>query len=144
MTTLSDGMKSFRMLQEKYGVRGPDGHIGLSLAKMYSDGVMEKLTPVQVRSPTGEIVTPKPKVVEDRSKLNGTLSLSDLNGHRAANGLKTALSHIDFEALLKKTEGSFQNFETDATMNYRRNRYLWDMSETVTPEASVSKAPSSS
>ncbi|WP_156420070.1 hypothetical protein [Aureimonas sp. N4] len=104
-----------------------------SITKIYEEGGFQRRAyPISI----GGSGSPIPKVQEDKSKLSGTLSLADLNNHRTANGLKTTLSEIDFHALIKKTEGSFQNFETDPTMNYRRNLYLWDMSEIVTPEAS--------
>ncbi|WP_192843901.1 hypothetical protein, partial [Aureimonas sp. D3] len=105
----------------------------ISITKIYEEGGFQRK--LHVRS-IGNFASPVPKVQEDKSKLSGTLSLADLNNHRTANGLKTTLSEIDFHALIKKTGGSFQNFETDPTMNYRRNLYLWDMSEIVTPEAS--------
>jgi len=130
MTTLANLLQNRSSSGEQNRSLADRAGMITSIAEIYSRGGC-RMKPTTHSIRTGEAL--KPETQEERSKLNGTLSLADLNAYRATNGLKTTLSQIDFDTLLKRTEGHFENFKTDATMNHRRNLYLRDMSEVFIP-----------
>ncbi|WP_153003915.1 hypothetical protein [Aureimonas ureilytica] len=131
MTSIGNLLQNRSSSTEKVRVFADRAKMITSIAEIYSRGGYRLKPTTHAIFTTGEAL--KPETQEERSKLNGTLSLADLNEYRANNGLKTTLSQIDFDTLLKRTEGHFENFKTDATMNYRRNLYLRDMSEDFIP-----------
>ncbi|WP_156418469.1 hypothetical protein [Aureimonas sp. D3] len=131
MTSIANLLQNRSPSGEKLGVSADRPRMITSIAEIYSRGGYRMKPTTHAIFTTGEAL--KPETQEERSKLNGTLSLADLNEYRANNGLKTTLSQIDFDTLLKRTEGHFEDFKTDATMNYRRNLYLRDMSEDFIP-----------